>query len=420
MKKWIIAFLLAMLFTVTAGAEQIDGSVVLPASKASFSKDKGVSPENKKVPAKYDKDTGMIWNLARDAEVTFEVPEGVEGSYDVYLTVSKIAAANTSQPFTFEIAGSDRFSVPVDCPVPADAIVKFPGDGDDSYTGAMTDKGRFLIQEGVSLKSGDTIRVFCTFGAKAAKLKGMFFPGVGDVLLVPAGTPVAVGYDGEIPQQEAVDPSDPLSGKTILWIGSSVTYGAMSAGHYSMVDAVEDLHPALTCEKYAISATTLVNQSDNSYVSRLKLIPKDRQADLVVVQLSTNDATTNKPFGEVGTSFDQADFDDTTIAGAIETIIAYSRDTFHCPVVFYTGTFCNKENYSEMVDLLHQIEEKWGIGVIDMFNNEEMTALYRTEQYNAWMGDEIHPRKSGYIEWWTPVIDAYLTEYMDNCNLSAA
>lgn len=45
-------------------------------------------------------------------------------------------------------------------------------------------------------------------------------------------------------------------------------------------------------------------------------------------------------------------------------------------------------------------------------NNPEMSALYRTEQYDAWMGDEVHPHKSGYVEWWTPVIDAYLTEYM--------
>lgn len=414
MKKWFAFVLAAMLFLLaaSASAEEIAGSVVLPASKASYTKDKGISPENKKTAAKYDKETGMIWNLAQDAEVAFKVPEGVEGEYDVYLTVSKIITQFTSQPFSFSIAGGEQYSIPIDCQVSADALAKYSADGDDYNTGALTDPGRFLIGEKAALKAGDTIRVFCTFGAKASNLKGMFFPGVGDVLLVPAGTPVGVGYDFQIPQQEEVDPADPLSGKTILWIGSSVTYGAQSAGHYSMVDAVEDLHSALACEKYAISATTLVNESVSSYVSRLKMIPKDRQADLVVVQLSTNDATTGKPFGTVGESFEQADFDDTTIAGAIETIISYSRDTFGCPVVFYTGTLCDKENYAEMVDLLHEIEAKWGIGVIDMYNNPEMSALYRTEQYDAWMGDEVHPHKSGYVEWWTPVIDAYLTEYM--------
>ena len=37
-----------------------------------------------------------------------------------------------------------------------------------------------------------------------------------------------------------------------------------------------------------------------------------------------------------------------TIAGAIETIIAYARNTFDYPVVFYTGSYCEKENYPEM------------------------------------------------------------------------
>lgn len=123
------------------------------------------------------------------------------------------------------------------------------------------------------------------------------------------------------------------------------------------------------------------------------------------MQLSTNDATTNKPFGEIAEGFDMAEFDDTTITGAIETIIAYAKETFDCPVAFYSGSYCEKENYPEMVDLLLQIQEKWGIGVIDMFNNEEMTAIYGTEQYEAYMSDEVHPTRAGYVEWWTPVIE---------------
>lgn len=403
--------MLCILSSCALGEEFSEG-IVLPAAEATFTSGKGVSFENKKAQSTYDKESGYILNLPKDAEVTFTVPEGIEGSYDIYLTVSKIMAQFTSQPFSYQIADGEVYSVPMDCQVSADSIAKYSADGDDCNTGSILDSGRFLIGENASLKAGDTIRVLATFGAKAGNLKGMVFPGVGDLMLVPVGTPVTVGYDYTLPEQEQIDPSDPLSGKTILWLGSSVTYGAQAAGHYSMVDAVENLHPALTCEKYAISATTLVNQSESSYVARLKLIPKDREADLVVVQLSTNDATTGKPFGEVGESFEQADFDDTTIAGAIETIIAYARDTFHCPVVFYTGTFCEKENYPEMVQLLHKIEEKWDIGVIDMFNNEEMTAVFGTKQYDEWMFDQVHPYKAGYVEWWTPVIDAYLSEYM--------
>ena len=389
-----------------------EGAVVIPAKDAAFTEGKGVSFENKKTATAYDAEHGMIVNIARDGEITFTVPEGVDGSFDVYLTVSKVMTQFTSQYFAFSINGEEPWSVPLDCQVSADALAKDDRDGAEYNTGTIYDDGRFLIAENVALKTGDTIKLLATYGAKAANLKGATFPGVMEVTLAPAGSEVAVGYDYTVPEKQEIDPEDPLSGKTILWIGSSVTYGAHAGGHYSMVDAVQALHPALVCEKYAISATTLVNTGEDSYVGRLKRIPRTKTPDLIVVQLSTNDATTNKPFGEISDSTDIADFDDSTIAGAIETIIAYARDTFNCPVAFYSGSYCVKENYPEMVDLLLKIQEKWDIGVIDLFNNPDMTAIYDTEQYWTYMFDDVHPTRAGYVEWWTPVIDAALVEYM--------
>ena len=389
-----------------------EGAVVIPAKDAAFTEGKGVSFENKKTATAYDAEHGMIVNIAKDGEITFTVPEGVDGSFDVYLTVSKVMTQFTSQYFAFSINGEEPWSVPLDCQVSADALAKDDRDGAEYNTGTIYDDGRFLIAENVALKTGDTIKLLATYGAKAANLKGATFPGVMEVTLAPAGTEVAVGYDYTVPEKQEINPEDPLSGKTILWIGSSVTYGAHAGGHYSMVDAVQALHPALVCEKYAISATTLVNTGEDSYVGRLKRIPRTKTPDLIVVQLSTNDATTNKPFGEISDSTDIADFDDSTIAGAIETIIAYARDTFNCPVAFYSGSYCVKENYPEMVDLLLKIQEKWDIGVIDLFNNPDMTAIYDTEQYWTYMFDDVHPTRAGYVEWWTPVIDAALVEYM--------
>ena len=403
MKKLLVLLMCAvMLMCITAVAEE--EVIMIPASDAAFTEGKGVSFENKKAPTEYDAEHGMIVNIARDGEITFTVPE--DGTFDIYLTVSKVMAQFTSQYFSFSINGEEPWSVPIDCQVSADSPAKDDRDGAEYNTGTFYDDGRFLIVEGVELKAGDTVKVIATYGAKAANLKGVTFPGVAALTLAPAGSVVAVGYDYVVPGVEEIDPTDPLSGKTILWIGSSVTYGMHAGGHYSMVDAIEDLHPALTCEKYAISATTLVNSGADSYVARLKAIPKSKKPDLIVVQLSTNDATTGKPFGEIGT------LDDTTIAGAIETIIEYARETFNCPVCFYTGTYCEKENYAEMVQLLLEIQKKWDIGVIDMFNNPEMTAIYGTELYDSYMFDEVHPNRAGYVEWWTPVIDAGLIEYM--------
>lgn len=419
MRKTVILLLLivSLLLGTFGFAEDVDkivaDAVVIPAADASFVADgQGVSIENEKADTVFDAEHGFIVNIAPDAEITYTVPDGVDGVFDVYLTVSKIMAQFTSQPFCYSINGGELFSVPVDCEVFADSVAADNMDGSEDNTGEWYDDGRFLIAENVALKSGDTVKLIASYGARAPMLKGLVFPGVGELTLAPAGAQVATGYDYSVKLPVELDPEDPLSGLDLIWIGSSVTYGAHASGHYSMVDAIQDNHPGTICEKYAISATTLVNQSDESYVARLKRIPKDKQPDLVIVQLSTNDATTGKEFGEIAEGFDAAEFDDTTIAGAIETIIAYAQETFGCRVVFYTGTYIEKEGYAEMVELLHAIQEKWGIGVIDMFNNDDMTALYGTEQYNSYMFDEVHPNKLGYVEWWTPVIEQGLAEYV--------
>ncbi len=424
-KAVIMAMIMCMMGTTVGGAGTVlaqaeaadttnaveEGQVLLPAADATFTEGEGVGPDNEKEPTSYDEETGMIRAAAQGTEIVYTVPEGTEGTFDLYLTVSKVLAAFSSQPFTFTINDGETFSVPVDLQVPADSPASYKDDGEYDE-GSLTDSGRFLIKQNFELKAGDTIKVTCAFGCKAPTLKGMVFPYVGDVLLAPAGSEVATGYDNTVKTIPEADPSDPLAGLDIIWLGSSVTYGAQAGGHYSMVDAIQDNHPGTVCEKYAISATTLVNEKEDSYVSRMKLISKDETPDLFVVQLSTNDATTGKPMGEVTDSTDPADFDDTTIAGAIETIISYVQETFGCPVVFYTGTYAEKENYEEMVDLLLKIQEKWGIGVVDMFHNEEMTAVYGTELYNEYMHDEVHPFRKGYVEWWTPVIEEYLTEFL--------
>lgn len=390
----------------------MEQAIVISADEAVFTEGQGISAENTKEDTAYDPEHGLIVNLAQDGEVVYQVPDGTEGTFDVYLTVSKIMAQFSSQPFTFVINEEEPFSVPVDCQVSADAIGVYNEDGEEYNTGTLLDKGRFLIDTDVELSAGDTIKVIASFGAKGPTLKGTVYPAVGELELVPAGTEVPTGYDYTVKKLDEPDSSDPLSGLHIIWIGSSVTYGAQAGGHYSMVDAIQDNHPGTVCEKYAISATTLVNDSISSYVNRLKLIPKDKTPDLIVVQLSTNDATTGKPFGEISDSFDLKDFDDTTIAGAIETIIAYAKETFDCPVAFYSGSYCEKENYPEMVELLLQIQEKWGIGVSDLFNNEEMTAIYGTDVYDTYMHDEVHPFRKGYVEWWTPAIEKDLSDFL--------
>ena len=200
-----------------------------------------------------------------------------------------------------------------------------------------------------------------------------------------------------------------LKDKTIIFLGSSVTYGSKSGGE-SFVDYLEKADGIIPV-KEAVSRTTLVDKSKDSYISRMKNIDKNIKANAFVCQLSTNDASKNMPLGEIseGTSLD--DFDTLTVAGAIEYIIVYAKNTWHCPVAFYTGTKYDSEQYGKMVSLLNKIAEKYGIFVLDLWNDEEMNSVSK-EDYNFYMADGKHPTKEGYKLWWLPKFEKFL------CNMN--
>ncbi len=191
----------------------------------------------------------------------------------------------------------------------------------------------------------------------------------------------------------------PIKEKTIIFLGSSVTYGYGSMGA-SFVEFLEKAD-GIVSVKEAVSGTTLVDVKSNSYVSRLKTIDKTVKADAFVCQLSTNDANKAMPMGKISDSFELNDFDTKTIAGAIEYIIAYAEVTWSCPIVFYTQSKYDSEHYSKMVELLLKIQEKWHITVIDFWNDEDINNITDAER-KLYLVDHIHPTKAGYKIWWLP------------------
>lgn len=201
--------------------------------------------------------------------------------------------------------------------------------------------------------------------------------------------------------------NSPLSDKTLIFLGSSVTYGYGSKG-VSFADFLEK-SDGISAIKEAVSGTTLVDVKDNSYVSRMKTIDKNIKADGFVCQLSTNDATKEMPLGEISESYKIDDFDTQTIAGAIEHIIAYVKSVWNCPVVFYTQTKYDSDHYAKMVELLLEIQKKWEITIIDFWNDAEINDI-TDEQRKIYLIDHIHPTKAGYKEWWLPKFQEVLYE----------
>ena len=241
------------------------------------------------------------------------------------------------------------------------------------------------------------LALLCLLGGTAALtiVKGVFKTGNAKIYAVKNST---------------ADPDSILRGKTVVFLGSSVTRGYASMGE-SFADylAAED---GLVSVKEAVDGTTLCDTGKNSYVRRLQKLDPSLPVDAFVCQLSTNDASKGLPLGEVSEGFDRKDFDVSTVAGALEFIVSYVWETWGCPVVFFTSARFESEPYAKMVDLLYKVREKWGVGVIDLWNSERMNAVSE-EDRAFYMADPIHPTRAGYKKWWTPEFRAYLRVFFE-------
>ncbi len=196
----------------------------------------------------------------------------------------------------------------------------------------------------------------------------------------------------------------PLRGKTLVFLGSSVTCGSAANG-VSFADIIGRKHG---CEivKAAVSGTTLADTGPDSYVRRLREI-KTEAADVFICQLSTNDAGRGTPLGALSQKADGTGLDLSTVAGALEYVASYAEKRWGCPVAFYTSPRYPSEAYGKMAALLEALRQKRGFTVIDLWNNGALNAA--TQQYRErYMADAIHPTQAGYEELWAPVFEEAL------------
>ena len=176
-----------------------------------------------------------------------------------------------------------------------------------------------------------------------------------------------------------------LKDKNILFLGSSITYGAQSGG-VSFADIMCEQRQA-NMIKVAVSGTTLADINEYSYVSRLKKVDVNKKIDLFVCQLSANDATKNATIEQT--------------EDAIRFIIEHVKENFKCPIVFYTVVYFENDHYPKMIDLLYRLQKEYGFKILDLYNDKDMRAVSK-EDFKKYMADCLHPNLTGYREWWTP------------------
>lgn len=202
-----------------------------------------------------------------------------------------------------------------------------------------------------------------------------------------------------------------LEDKNVCILGSSVVYGM-----YANQDSVgEYIAKRFGCNltKEAVSGTTLADVDQKSYISRMKKnIGSDKSYDLFICQLSTNDASKDIPLGNIVNSQNKDDFDVLTVTGAISYIICYANEMYDCPIVFFTGSYYENDNYAKMVKRLYELQEVYDFEIIDLYTNTEFNDI-SADEYKLYMYDSIHPTRAGYRDWWGPEIEKRINEIID-------
>jgi hypothetical protein len=191
----------------------------------------------------------------------------------------------------------------------------------------------------------------------------------------------------------------PLQGKHLCILGSSVVQGWASLD--SGVGEYLAARLGMQLTKSAVGGTTLVEEGEDNYILRLNNLDKNVHFDVFIVQLSTNDVRLGKPLGEIGT------LDTHTVTGAIETIVRTVRDTWNCPVYFFTGSRFDAAPYAAMVQRLMELAKMYGFGVLDLWTGDAFNNV-PDAQRSIYMADPVHPTKAGYRDWWGPELEAQL------------
>ena len=134
--------------------------------------------------------------------------------------------------------------------------------------------------------------------------------------------------------------------------------------------------------------------------------PKE-DIDIFVCELPWADVNEDVEPGQVSETEDLESLDTTTTIGAMEYIAGYVRQTWNCPVMFFTSpTYENNDKYGALVQAVWQMKDKWGA------NRACAWFLLNTDidEIDEYMADSEHPTGKGYLEWLTTFVEEKLVE----------
>ena len=228
---------------------------------------------------------------------------------------------------------------------------------------------------------------------------------IGEDMLV-AGDTYPIEYSPFGTLTTSGEPSNPLTGKTVLWDGDSICYGAGFSGGYAGIISTSG---GMLSTNYARSGatvaggTTLTEGGNRHWISQ-SVGAMSAQADYIIFQGGINDYWLKVPLGAVTSGYADA-FDDTTFAGAMENMFKLARTKWPSGKIGFIVTFkisgttdiINGTKAEKYWDIARKACKKWSIPCFDLYEagnlNFEISAIKNAYSMDQ---DGCHPNEGGY------------------------
>ena len=206
-----------------------------------------------------------------------------------------------------------------------------------------------------------------------------------------------------------VESTSPLNGKTMLFMGDSISFGAgdtispFRTGR-AWAGRIADWTGAITTNAAVSGAKVSFLTGDDNWVYSQYIPYQNTKFDIIVMHGGGNDARYERPVGTLSEGKDEATLkkNQASFVGGLEWIFYNVSKTNTEAKLFYIANHHldghskgRAKDMSEYFDAAKQACAKWGIILIDLYNNKELNDKLDTKT-TKYLPDTLHPNAAGY------------------------
>ncbi|MBR6577742.1 MAG: hypothetical protein IKK74_02245 [Clostridia bacterium] len=206
-----------------------------------------------------------------------------------------------------------------------------------------------------------------------------------------------------------VESTSPLKGKTMLFMGDSISYGSgdgvspFRTGR-AWAGRIADWTGAITTNASVGGAKVSFQRGDDNWVYSQYVPHQNTKFDIIVMHGGVNDARHNRPIGALSEGKDEATLkkNQPNYAGGLEWIFYNVSKTNPDAKLFFIANHRldghstgHAKDMSAYFDIAKVACEKWGIIFIDLYNNKELNDKLETTT-TKYLPDTLHLNAAGY------------------------